>query len=115
MDFALPPGVRRLPLVVAGTESVLPMAVGSDVGQTLGTPRTDANFARATQADAGLAALLADESAKWTPADEELARFTAASRKPTADPQQQLDEVLSSVGDWLDPLDELLSFAKSSR
>jgi hypothetical protein len=62
-----------------------------------------------------LAALLADESARWAPADEELARLTAASRKPTADSQQRLDEVLSSVGDWLDPLDEVLSFAKQSR
>jgi hypothetical protein len=29
--------------------------------------------------------------------------------------QQRLDDVLSSVGDWLDPLDEVLNFVKPSR
>ncbi len=57
MDFALPPGVRRLPL-----------------------PASRRRDAAATRADAGLVALLDDQPAAWAPADEEVARLTAAPR-----------------------------------
>jgi len=55
-----------------------------------------------------LAALLDEQPAAWAPADEEVAQLTAGPRKRSADAEQRLDEVLSSVGDWLNPLDAIL-------
>ncbi|HPM79952.1 MAG TPA: SdrD B-like domain-containing protein, partial [Candidatus Anammoximicrobium sp.] len=116
MDFALPPGVRRLTLPAVDLQASA-AAGGEDPGSRLvSAPGDDASVvpagrhrdAAATRADAGLVALLADQPAAWARADEELARLTAAPRKQSADPEQRLDDVLSSVGDWLDPLDEIL-------
>jgi hypothetical protein len=122
MDFSLPPGVRRLPLPAAAIP-----AEGSPVPETLvvETPwlpldkvrggRAEAREEVGRRADAGLTALLAEQPRAWAPADEELARLTALLRKRADDSEQRLDDVLSSVGDWLDPLEEVLGLVKQSR
>jgi fimbrial isopeptide formation D2 family protein/uncharacterized repeat protein (TIGR01451 family) len=121
MEFALSPGVRRPPLPAAGMPSDGRPVPENWVFDAPGTPLDEVRRVRAerrdagTRADAGLTALLAEQLAVWAPADEELARLTAATRKRADDPEQRLDDVLSSVGDWLDPLDEVLGFVKPSR
>jgi hypothetical protein len=61
-----------------------------------------------TPRDAGLVALLDEQSLAWPAADEEVAQLTSVPPQPTDEPLPPLDEVLSSVGDWLDPLDAIL-------
>jgi hypothetical protein len=118
------PGVRRLDLSSVGLEAG-PDSRGSDraLQAELGVGVTDLfrqrDAARREQAsertDAGLTALLAEPSAVWPATDEDLARLAVAPRKAADDSDQRLDDVLSSVGDWLDPLDEVLGFVKQSR
>ncbi len=116
MAETLPPGVRRLPLSAAGIRFADPASAANRLGAALwpaadelrAVPAAGRRRAAEARADAGLVALLDDQPAAWAPADEEVARLTAAPRKQSADPEQRLDEVLSSVGDWLDPLDEIL-------
>jgi hypothetical protein len=122
MEFALPPGVRRLPLPAVGIPADGRSIPENSVFEVLGLPLAEVRRGSAerrdaagTRADAGLTALLAEQPGAWAPADEELARLTAAPRKRADDPEQRLDDVLSSVGDWLDPLDEVLGFVKPSR
>jgi uncharacterized repeat protein (TIGR01451 family) len=122
MEFALPPGVRRLPLPAVGIPADGRSIPENSVFEVLGLPLAEVRRGSAerrdaagTRADAGLTALLAEQPGAWAPADEELARLTAAPRKRADDPEQRLDDVLSSVGDWLDPLEEVLGFVKQSR
>jgi uncharacterized repeat protein (TIGR01451 family)/fimbrial isopeptide formation D2 family protein len=122
MDFSLPPGVRRLPLPAAAIP-----AEGSPIPENLVVEapwlpldkvrggRAEAREEVGRRADAGLTALLAEQPRAWAPADEELARLTALPRKRADDSEQRLDDVLSSVGDWLDPLEEVLGLVKQSR
>jgi hypothetical protein len=122
MDFALPPGVRRLPLPAAGMPSDGRSIPENSVFQALGMPLDDVRVVRAerrdaagTRTDAGLTALLAEQPAVWPSADEDLARLAVVPRRRADDSDQRRDDVLSSVGDWLDPLDEVLGFVKQSR
>ncbi len=77
--------------------------------------RGERRDAAGTRADAGLTALLAEQLPVWPSADEDLARLAVASPKRVENPAQRLDDVLSSVGDWLDPLDQVLGLVKQSR
>ena len=122
MEFALPPGVRRLPLPAAGMPSDGRSIPENSVVEAPWLPLAEVRRgiaerrdAAGTRIDAGLTALLAEQPGAWAPADEELARLTAAPRKRADDPAQRLDDVMSSVGDWLDPLEEVLGFVKQSR
>jgi len=124
MDYALPPGVRRLPLPVVEVRSGATAGEGENqVVEVLWAPtdnvrgltNRDDRTSAGTRADAGLTALLAEKPAAWLAADEDLARLPVAARKQADAAQQRLDDVLSSVGDWLDPLDDILSFAKPGR
>ncbi len=122
MAETLPPGTRRLPLPAEGIpgegssipENLVVEAPWLPLDEVRGVrvePRDEAG----RRADAGLTALLAEQPGARAPADEELSRLTASPRKRTDDQEQRLDDVLSSVSDWLDPLDRVLSFAKQSR
>jgi len=124
MGFALPLGVRRLTLPVvevrsgatAGEgENQVVEALWAPADNVRGLAKRDDRTSAGTRADAGLAALLAEQPAAWLAADEDLARLPATPRKHVDAAQQRLDDVLSSVGDWLDPLDEVLNFVKPSR
>jgi uncharacterized repeat protein (TIGR01451 family) len=122
MEFALPPGVRRLPLPAAGIRSDGRSIPENSVVEAPWLPLAEVRRgiaerrdAAGTRIDAGLTALLAEQPGAWAPADEELARLTVAPRKRADDPEQQLDDVMSSVGDWLDPLEEVLGLVKPSR
>jgi len=121
MEFALPPGVRRLPLPAAEFEPTERRFAENTDSQGLWLPLDEIRVARAgrdaagTRTDAGLTALLAEQPAVWPSADEDLARLAVVPRRRADDSDQRRDDVLSSVGDWLDPLDEVLGFVKQSR
>ena len=122
MDYGLSAGLRRLPVPAAEIRSDAGAGPGNSLFDARWLPLDEARRVRAerreaagTRTDAGLTALLAERPAVWAPVDEELARLTATPRKRVDDPEQWWDDVLSSVGDWLDPLDEILSFARQSR
>jgi len=113
MAETLPPGVRRLPPPEVGLRFG---TAANSAGEALWASADEVRARRldrdrdlaAARGNAGLAALLDEQPAAWAPADEEVAQLTAGPRKRSADAEQRLDEVLSSVGDWLNPLDAIL-------
>ena len=113
MAETLPPGVRRLPPPEVGLRFG---TAANSAGEALWASADEVRARRvarnrdvaATRVNAGLAALLDEQPAVWAPAGDEVAQLTAVPRKRSADAEQRLDEVLSSVGDWLDPLDAIL-------
>lgn len=114
MDHALSPGVQRLPQpAFAPLRAVAVGAAGDELLRpVLGSGRS-VQLGRGTSAaartDAGLAALLAEPASGWAVTDDETARLTIAPRRHAAQHREhRLDDVLASVGDWLDPLDEVL-------